>query len=201
MKRKLKLFINILCILSFVSLLFGCAIPKIPMETPVKELSQIDQDNGVVVGSILIRGKGKKDTFGRKQSWILDVKGYKNTKSKAYSIEVFGEEEKVFVTEMPAGEYYFRKLRFGTARSTLNQGFTVQRGKTVYLGRLLIEYHGPGLGFSLKVENAKEKTLAAAEKTYGSLVRNAVIDLMGKITIPRTFKDVWYRDPTQFSPF
>ena len=171
------------------------------METPVKELSQIDQDNGVVVGSILIRGRGKKHIFGRKQRWVLDVKGYKNPKSKAYSIEVFGEEEKVFVTEMPAGEYYFRKLRFGNAHAALNQGFTVHRGKTVYLGRLLIEYHERGLGFSLKIENAKEKTLAAAEKTYGSLVRNAVTDLMVKITIPRTFEDVWYRHPSQFSPF
>jgi hypothetical protein len=171
------------------------------METPVAELSQIEEDHGVVVGSILITGRGKKNIFGLVQRWTLDVSGYKNPEITGYSIEVLGEEEKIFVTEMPAGEYYFGELRIGNAYSHLNQRFTVHPGKTVYLGRLLIEFPGRGLGFLFKVEDAKEETLAAAEQTYGNVVRNVVTDLMGKITVPRTFDEVWYRTKALFSAY
>jgi hypothetical protein len=185
MKRRLNILAKIFHILPLILLLFGCSTPKIAMQTPVKELSQIDQDHGVVVGSILV--SGPKLIYGATPRWTLNASDSKNPKSKVYSIEgVFGEEQ-IFVTKMPIGKHYFNKFTVYLPgvfydHADLDERFTVHRGKTVYIGRLAITFSGRhyirGAKFSLSVEDAKKQTLASAEKKYGDLVPNAVTELM-----------------------
>jgi hypothetical protein len=80
MKRNRRLPKKSFLILPFVLILFGCAaveVPilgglaaKIPMHTPVGELSQVDQNHGIIFGSVLI--KGPKTIFRtHPRSWLI----------------------------------------------------------------------------------------------------------------------------------
>jgi hypothetical protein len=113
-------------------------------------------------------------------------------------------EEAVFVTKMLAGEYRFVRLDHGKLYADIDVPFMVQPAKTVYIGRLVIEFPderltgglwGTGTKFSYRVEDAKEQTLASLENTYGDVVRDAITDLMGKYHLETTqnFEQVWYR--------
>lgn len=160
--------------------MFGCATP---MQMPVEDLSQIGRNEGIVVGSVLI--KGGRDILGRKD-YTLEVGGMEpHLKNFAIDVKRNGEEA-VFVTKMLAGEYRFAQLIM-TGFSTydpdlLDVPFTVHPGKTVYIGRLVITFSGDVTDsvFLIRVDDAREETLASVEKTHGNLVRNAVTDLMGK---------------------
>ena len=199
MKRKRNLLKNIFLILPFVLLLFGCAAPQIPMHTPVAELSQVDQNHGIVIGSFLI--KGPKTIFRtRPRSWLIakHVSEIMDPYAKEYLLETPWLEEKIFVTKMPAGDYRFTEHRYGESSAYIDQRFAVQPGKTVYIGHLAMEYYGRhllagGMNYSFIVMDRREQTLAAAEKSHGSLVRNAVTNLMGKIIVPQTFVKTPYR--------
>lgn len=181
-------------------LLYGCATQS--MQMPAQEVSQIDQNEGIVVGSVVI--KGGKDLLGRKD-WALRVEGI-DSQLKDFSIDVEREgEEAIFVTRMLAGKYRFTRLDqtgFSNAYADIDVPFTVHPGKPVYIGRLVIEFPKGHItiftNFSIHIEDAKEQTLAAAEKTYGNLVRDAVTELMGEdrfqlAKLPQTFEKVWYR--------
>jgi len=199
MKRRLNVFIRIFHILPLALLLFGCATP---MQMPVQDLSQIEHKEGIVVGSVVI--KGGKDILGRK-GFELQVEGI-DPHLKNFSIDVEREgEETVFVTKMLGGNYHFTRLvqtGFSNLYANIDVPFSVHPGKPVYIGRLLIEFPEGKITIftelAINVEDAKDQTLAAAEKTHGDLVRNAVTDLMGKdrfqaIKLPETFEEVWYR--------
>jgi hypothetical protein len=206
MKRKKGLLKKIFLILLLVLLLFGCAAPQIPMHTPVGELSQVDQNHGIVIGSVLI--KGPKTILGTRPSFELvakDVSEIENQYGKKYLLETTWLEEKIFVIKMPAGDYCFTEHRFAGSLSShatyayIDQRFTVQPGKTVYIGHLAIEYYGRHLlrgdlmDYSFIVTDRREHTLAAAEKSHGRSVHNAVTDLMGKLIVPKTFTKIRYR--------
>jgi len=204
MKRNRRLPKKSFLILPFVLLLFGCAVTKIPMHTPVGELSQVDQNHGIIFGSVLI--KGPKTIFGtRPRSWLiakLDSE-IRDPFAKEYSLEIAWGEEKIFVIKMPAGDYIFTEHRCGNSHAHINQRFTVQPGKTVYIGHLAMDYYGRHLISHMKykfiVMDEREETLASAEKTYGNLLREPVTALMGTevllaiIELPRTFEKIWYR--------
>ena len=96
-----------------------------------------------------------------------------------------GEEEEVFVVRMPAGDYRFWKLYqpgFSTATANTNIQFKVQPGKTIYIGRIVIEFP-PGFitaftGFQIRVEDAKASTLDVGRKKYGLSGDDVTTDLM-----------------------
>jgi len=194
-----SLFLKLAVYGLFFYFLFGCATP---MQMPAQEVSQIDHNEGIVVGSVVI--KGGKDLLGRK-NWALQVKGME-PHLKDFSIDVEREgEEAIFVTRMLAGKYHFTRLEqtgFSNAYADIDVPFIAHSGKPVYIGRLMIEFPKGHItaftSFSIHVEDAKEQTLAAAEKTYGDIVQNAATDLMGKdlfqaIKLPQTFEEIWYR--------
>jgi hypothetical protein len=177
------------------------------MDVPVQNLSQVDHNEGIIVGSVVV--SGPKPLFGtRPRSWLIvkNANEIWNPSGEEYSLETVWEEEKIFVTKMPAGDYYITEHRFGDTHHYIDQGFTVRPGQTVYIGRLFIMYrgrhfmHGEGaMILSFRVYDAKELTLARAEKTYGSLVPNVVTDLMGKIKPPLSFKEVHYKTKGRLS--
>jgi hypothetical protein len=183
------------------------------MDMTPEEVSKIDHDEGIIVGSVLIKG-GKESLWDKipvlgleSRTWNLTVQ--KMDSSQTFSIDAEERaEEAVFVTKMPAGEYRFVRLDQQTGNRTLyadiDVPFTVQASKTVYIGRLVIEFPleqirggfwGTGTKFSYRVEDVKKETLASVENTYGDVARDAVTDLMGKyhLEIPQTFEQVWYR--------
>jgi hypothetical protein len=150
-----------------------------------------------------------KALFGsRPRAWLIAKNAHEmlDTPGDYYSFETVWEEEKIFATKMPAGDYYITAHRYGDTHYYIDQGFTVRPGQTVYIGRLAIMYSGrhfmQGEGAmirSFRVFDAKELTLARAESTYGSLVPNAVTDLMGKIKPPLSFKNVFYKPKGGFT--
>jgi len=202
MKRRVNALIWTLCIVPLVLLLFSCAA-TMQMQMPVQDFSQIAQNEGIVIGSVLM--KGGKDILGRK-GWRLAVYGI-DPNLNNFSIDVeHGGEEAVFVTKMLAGQYRFARLTqlgFSNAYADIDVPFTAHPAKTTYLGRLAIEFPsgfiGAGSEFLVEVEDVRDQTIASAEKTYGNLVRDAVTHLMGEeqylgaIEIPQTFETVWYR--------
>jgi hypothetical protein len=203
MERRSNVRITVLYILPLVLVLFGC-VAKIPLQTPVKELSEVDQDHGVVVGSVLVRGP--KFIWGGTPRWTLNAKRaneHKSAEGEVYSIEgAFGDEQ-IIVARMPVGEYYFTEFRVGKMYTYIDERFTVHPAKTVYIGRLHIEVTGSyltaGSRFMWKIEDVQEQTLASAEETYGRL-RIALTDLIGKIKLPQTFEKVWYRSEKGIRP-
>ena len=202
MKRRVNALIWTLCIVPLALLLFGCAATT-QMQMPVQDVSQMAQNEGIVMGSVLM--KGGKDILGRK-GWRLEVSGI-DPNLNNFSIDVeHGGEEAVFVTKMLAGQYRFSRLTqlgFSNAYADIDVPFTAHPEKTTYVGRLVMEFPsgfiGAGSGFSVEVEDVKDQTIASAEKTYGNLVRDPFTHLMGEeqylaaIEIPRTFDTVWYR--------
>jgi len=87
---------------------------------------------------------------------------------------------------MPAGNYHFYELYhkgfFGSKSwYKINIHFEVQPEKTVYIGRLVIEFSGLITLFSrpsLKVENSKEAAIALTENKYANLIHEVSTDLM-----------------------
>jgi hypothetical protein len=173
-------------ILLFALLLSGCATP---MQMSSEDLSRLTPTEGIIVGSVQI--KGGDDILGRKQ-WTLFAERIKDPLSSLvspgleYSLQAFrGEAEEVFVTKMAAGDYRFSKLfqpGFSTFTATTNVYFRVQAGKTVYVGRLVVEFP-PGLlslgtTFRTVVEDARALTLDGARRKYGLSSDDVITDLM-----------------------
>jgi hypothetical protein len=196
MERRLNVLMRVLYILPLVLVFLGC-VAKIPLQTPVKELSEVGQDHGVVVGSVRVRGP--KFIWGGTPRWTLNAKSasdYLNPKGEVYEIKGDFGDEQIFVTRMPVGEYYFTEFVVGKAHVYIDERFTVHSAKTVYIGRLAIEvtgrYHTAGSEYLWGVEDAQEQTLASAEEKYGRL-RIAFTDPIGTIELPVTFDNAWCR--------
>jgi hypothetical protein len=169
-------------------LLSGCATT---MQMSSEELKRATPNEGIVVGSIQI--KGGEDILGRKK-WELLAESIKGASLAAsllpsgspYAIQASrDEEEEVFVARMPAGDYRFWKLYqpgFSTLFAMTNIQFKVQPGKTIYIGRVVIEFP-PGLinvfkKFQIRVENARALTLDVGRKKYGLSGDDVTTDLM-----------------------
>ena len=167
----------------FLLLLFsGCATS---MKMVSAELQNLEPNEGIVIGSIMI--KEGKDLLSRNK-WELGASNIKTGSSLLfdYSIEAkSGEDEVVFAAKMPAGDYRFWQLRqtgFSAFHLQTDIGFKVQPNKTVYLGRLKIEF-APSLIYvgtevKFEVEDVKKSTLVRANKKYGLLLRDVITNLM-----------------------
>ncbi len=170
-------------------LLSGCATP---MQMASEELNRLTPMEGIIIGSIHI--KGGADILGRKE-WILFAQRIRGPLSPLvppgfeYSLRAFrGEAEEVFVTKMEAGDYRFSKLSqpgFSTFNADTNIHFRVQPGKNVYVGRLIVQFP-PGMltvgtRFRLLVEDARESTLDTARQKYRLSLGDVITDLM---TVP-----------------
>ena len=176
------------CFILFLILLFsGCATP---MKMAPVDLQNLTPNEGVVVGSLIV--KGGKDLIGRTK-WELSTENLSDssTFSKIYSITANRDEgEKIFVSKMPAGDYSFSDLTqpFSTFHAKTYLPFTVQPNKTVYIGRIIIEFqpgfinistHGePSTGVDIKVEDAREDIMASVGNQYGISLKNVETGLV-----------------------
>lgn len=166
----------------------GCASS---MQMSSGDLNRLTATEGIVVGSVQI--KGGTDILGR-TGWTLLAQRIRGPMSSLvppgleYSLNASrGGAEEVFITKMEAGEYRFSKLSqhgFSTFTADMNVNFGVQAGKSVYLGRLILEFP-PGLlmaGTRVRtlVEDARESTLATARQKSGLSLDDVSTDLMAR---------------------
>jgi hypothetical protein len=147
-------------ILLFIFVISGCATP---MNMSSVELNDLAPNEGIIVGSLNI--SDGEDLTGR-VDWELKAKNDEDstfTTAKIYSIAAKrGEGEEFFASKLPAGNYTFYSLvqpGFSSFWAKTKIRFTVQRGKPVYIGRLLVRFP-PGLisifsNIYIKVEDAK----------------------------------------------
>lgn len=170
----------------FALLSAGCGTS---MQMSSEDLNRLTPTEGIVVGSIQI--KGGKDILGR-TGWTLTAQRITGPLSTlappglGYSLNASrGGVEEVFVTKMEAGNYRFSKLAqhgFSTFTVDMNVNFTVQASKNVYVGRLIVEFP-PGLlavgtRFRIAVEDARESTLDTARQNSGLSLGEVTTALM-----------------------
>lgn len=159
------------------------------MQMSSEDLSRLTPTEGVVVGSVLI--KGGTDILGR-TGWTLIAQRITSALSSVAPPAVGyrlgasrGGVEEVFVTKVEAGNYSFVKLAqngFSTFEAGMNVNFRAQAGKNVYIGRMIVEFP-PGVlvvgtRFRVKIEDAMETTLISARQKSGLSLAEVVTDLM-----------------------
>jgi hypothetical protein len=164
-------------------MLIGCATTMQIRPLSQEELRALGPNEGVVVGSLII--KGGKDLLGRTK-WILDA----DDTDKAgfdYSIPADrGGDEEVFVFKFPAGHYGFSRLHqagFSTDERKTHVEFQVQPGTISYIGRLVVEFPKDTFisvftRIKFSVEDAKEATVPVADKKYNIQLNEVATNLM-----------------------
>ncbi len=172
-----------ICVLLLSVPLVGCATG---MRMSAADIQTLGPDDGVIVGSLLV--KGGKDLLGRRR-WELVTERFLGgpfTSGPQYSIEADRDGgEVIFLTKMPAGTYHFYKLvqpGFSSFEAETDVRFRVQPGRTVYVGRVVVEFP-PGMlttfkSFRISVEDAGAASISRAESEYGVSLSNVITDLM-----------------------
>jgi hypothetical protein len=151
------------------------------MKMTAGELRDLKPDEGLVLGSVRIRGG--EDLLGR-TGWKLVAEQAGGGPDYSIDADRDGDEE-VFLTKMPAGNYHFFKLvgtGFSSAEKEIEIGFDVRAGKTAYVGRLGIEFPS-GLitimtPIGMRVEDAKQDCVDRAVKEYAVPLPDVVTGLM-----------------------
>jgi len=195
MLRKTLFFASLLIIFS------GCATS---MEMRPSDVKELKSDEGVVFGSILIRKLSEtedmKTSTNEKGGKVWTVNMVDSRKSPVkYSLSgadaaVQTREglETPFVTKLAAGEYRFieasAQVFAGTLNLPLNITFRVDPGRTVYIGKLVIEMPqkmdkrvlgiASGTSFTFRVEDSQEATAESLKGEYGEVLEGAVKELM-----------------------
>jgi len=195
-------------ILVLALLLGGCA-------TSMNKIADANQpltaSEGIVVGSVLVR-VGKINIPlpfpvsasllrpARSIGYSLEVGVPRDIRSimekpiaidKQFLLNIEPDEEKIFVTRMPAGPHVFDRLvprGYEEAATLLGIRFSVAPGTTTYIGRvifdlpeklpLLLPQGFYSLKFTTQVEDAQEATIDSIRSTHSRIVENVVKDLM-----------------------
>ncbi len=166
----------------FIFVITGCATS---MEMSSVELNDLAPNEGVIIGSFNV--SGGDDLIGR-VDWELIAKNDNDSTfitSKKYSIAAKRDKgEEIFASKLPAGNYTFYSLvqpGFSSFKAETNFSFTVQPGKPVYIGRLLVKF-SPGYlnAYSkiyYKVEDGKDDIIEKTKNLYGINLNNVTSSL------------------------
>jgi len=160
-------------------LIAGCS-SAIPMQMNPEMLKTVQPNEGIVIGSVMMRGG--EDILGRNE-WKLAVKS--NDGLGEFFMIATRDQEEFFTAKMPAGEYHiknFYQSGFSNAYSDVSIHFKVEPGKTTYIGRLVIEFP-PGLTtmatkFKISLENAKDPAIDNAQKNTDLAMKDVSTRLM-----------------------
>jgi hypothetical protein len=143
------------------------------------ELREPGANEGIVIGSLLVRGG--RDLLGRTE-WGLGIARVDQNAltevlggGSGYTIRAHqGKDEVVFAVAMPSGQYRIRELfqgGFSNFRAITNLVFEVQPGKVSYIGRLRVEFPEETINMftqvRIRVEDARDANIAAAQAKYG----------------------------------
>ncbi len=183
-------------ILLLSALLVGC---RTGMRMSAADLQTLGPDDGIVVGSFLV--KGGKDILGRKR-WKLVAErlgagaGLFSFVSE-YAVEADSDgREVIFVAKMPAGTYRFYKIvrPFTPLKARTDLEFQVQAGRTIYIGRLVLAFPIGWITsftrFQLNVEDVRATSISGAESEYGVTLSDVLTDLMS-VAVQRRIPWPW----------
>jgi hypothetical protein len=183
-----------ICLITAV-MLIGCA-PSLKMTN--NQISSMKPEEGQVFGSIQITLRDDNNN----SIWVASIEGTKwlfmvdnsnrTWPQKVLSQERFeldaiaGAEESFFVAKLPAGEYAIKECSgtglLNNMRSNLDIHFKVEPGKTIYIGKLIVEfpkYNNPyALLYNCKVENKQAEALSMLNNSYNNLGKNIETGLM-----------------------
>ena len=171
-------YLKICTLLFSFFLLSGCVTS---MKMAPEDLKSLSSNEGIIVGSLNVTGG--EDLLGRVE-WALIAKNNNDSgfaPAKKYSITAMRDKgEEIFVSKMPVGNYTFYELSqsgFSSFKAKTNIRFTVQPGKVVYIGRLLIKFPPGFINMSTKihykVEDAKDTIIENVNKLYGIDLENS----------------------------
>ena len=172
-------------ILLFIFVISGCATP---MNMSSVELNDLAPNEGIIVGSLNVTGG---EDFWGQVNWELIAKNDEDSTfmpAKIYSITAKGDEgEGIFASKLPAGNYTFYSLiqksflGLPLFNAKANFSFTVQPGKPVYIGRLLVKLSPGYINIYSKiyynVEDAKDDIAEKAKNSYGIDLNNTTSSL------------------------
>lgn len=166
--------------------LAGCATSMQDTRLSQDELDKLSSKEGVVVGSLLIRGG--KDLLGRTKWELVAENIDKFTINRdQLSLQAHRDgDEVIFVTKLPAGNYRFWKLYqpgFSTFEMKININFQVQPKMKLYIGRVTIDFPKDesitlGTRIGIRIEDEKDASVSAANSKYNIKLTDITSSLM-----------------------
>lgn len=177
-----------LCVLA------GCATPSLDMSGG--RIEPAGPDGGVVIGSVLVQAEQDPPEswfnrlFGRKAAGFtydfeivrVDSRDPAGAYSQErYELDAKPGEERIFVARLRAGDYLFKAFHhegLSAMGGTLGVQFSVAPDATAYIGRLLLEIPRRvtmGTGYTYRVQDAREATLAAVRQRHQDIGQGAVV--------------------------
>lgn len=187
--------LHALCLFLGLWLLTGCANS---LDMSDRQLSRVEPNEGLVIGSILVDAhevpsrSWTTSLFGRKAAgftYDFEIVHVTETDPQGefpyadrYELEVEPGVERTFMARLKAGDYLIKRFHH-EGLSAMGGGvgvlFSVDPGMTQYVGRLrlsLPERVTLGTGFTFRVENAHDETVAAV-KAVKQIVPQPVVNV------------------------
>lgn len=171
------------------------------MESSKEELGSIGQDEGIVVGSVLLtlaQGETNESGWaflkGRKAGDLEYEVAFSKKKDSVlpgttYTLPAIPGKEAFFVKKLPAGNYQMVSigptgfLAPTLLRFPLDLSFKVTPQKTTYIGKLVVvlpDRLGPGGRFRFSVQDAQLETVDKLRNDYPSIGPVALKQLAGR---------------------
>jgi len=145
--------------------------------------------------------KGGKSLFGR-DTWFLAARRTQEKtlltalapSASEYKIQASRDgAEEFYATKLPAGQYYFARLYqtgFSTFQTQINIQFTVEPGKTMYIGRVVVEFPSGvltvGTPFQLRIEDDRVAAIDNAKRRFG-LAGDSIGTALGTIGLSLSY--------------
>ena len=173
-------------------LMAGCA----SMVSTKEELQNLAQNEGVIIGSVLLTvEKGKDDESGwaflkgRKAGeldWSVSIQEVGlNPFSTTYSIPAKPGQEELFIKKLPAGSYNMVRVQpvglfAPNIYLSLRVTFTVKPRQTSYIGKLTVHFPDRiafGSPARADILDAQDETIEKLRIEHSSILGNTVKDL------------------------
>jgi hypothetical protein len=188
--RALHIGTSLAVLVSF--LLSGCA----SMISSKEELQSIGDNEGVVVGSVLITAEQRNENepwwvLARKSgeleySLAVSEAGF-NPMKRTYTLSATPGKEEFFVKKFLVGNYEIDSINLtgflvpAGMKFPLGLGFTVKPKKITYIGKIVVT--APyrivsGGGFRFAIQDAKQETVEKLRNDYPSIFTNIATDLL-----------------------
>lgn len=176
-------------------LLAGCSTTSLDMSD--RPIEPPGPGWGIVVGSVLVEAEDDPPdswwnrTFGRNAEGFTyefqivriewtDRKGGSHPYAEQYRLEVKPKVERTFVSRLPVGNYLIKTFRhegLSAIGGDLEVKFTVEPGRTQYLGRLILDVPRRvsfGTPYTFRIANARDTAVAALRQRYPALAQEVV---------------------------
>jgi len=176
-------------------MLAGCSTTSLDMGD--KPIEPPGPGWGIVVGSVLVEAEDDPPDswwnrmFGRNAEGFTyefqivriewtDRKGGGHPFAEQYRLEVKPKVERTFVSRLPVGNYLIKTFRhegLSAIGGDLEVKFSVEPGRTQYLGRLILDVPRRvsfGTPYTFRIANARDTAIAALRQRYPAFAGEVV---------------------------